>query len=116
NPQLVGDIKYLWELNRHLQLVTLAQAYALSRERRYFDVLRVQLESWLDACPFRRGANWTSALEAAIRLINWSSAWQLLGGANSPLFDGTDGARLQRRWLDSVYQHAQFVSANFSRF
>jgi hypothetical protein len=30
NPDLVGDIKYLWEPNRHLHLVTLAQAYALS--------------------------------------------------------------------------------------
>src|SRR5690606_7944894 len=30
NPRLVGDIKYLWEPNRHLHLVTLAQAYDLS--------------------------------------------------------------------------------------
>src|SRR5439155_1200902 len=36
NPRLVGDIKYLWELNRHLHLVTLAQAHALSCDARYF--------------------------------------------------------------------------------
>src|SRR6202158_1168054 len=40
DPGRVGDIKYLWELNRHLHLVTLAQAYALSAETRYFEVLR----------------------------------------------------------------------------
>ncbi|MCX7219691.1 MAG: hypothetical protein NTY70_12385 [Burkholderiales bacterium] len=34
---LVGDIKYLWEPNRHLHLVTLAQAYHLSGEQRYLD-------------------------------------------------------------------------------
>ncbi len=31
---LVGDIKYLWELNRHLELVTLAQAYHLGHALR----------------------------------------------------------------------------------
>ena len=31
------------------------------------------------ACPYRMGANWASSLEAAMRLANWSAAWQLLG-------------------------------------
>jgi hypothetical protein len=116
DPRRVGDIKYLWELNRHLHLVTLAQAYALSGETRHFEVLRQHLENWFDACPYRMGANWTSALEAAIRLVNWSLAWQLLGGARSALFDSDAGARLRRRWLESAYQHAHFVHGNFSRY
>ena len=114
NPRLVGDIKYLWEPNRHLHLVTLAQAHALSGNTWYFHVLRRHLESWFDSCPYRMGPNWTSALEAGIRLINWSVAWQLLGGARSPLFQSTEGARLRQRWLESVYQHAQFVSGHYS--
>src|SRR5581483_5536689 len=81
DARLVGDIKYLWEPNRHLQLATLAQAYALSGEFRWFAALRDQLDSWFAACPDGRGPNWASALEAAIRLINWAIAWQLLGGA-----------------------------------
>ena len=112
----VGEIKYLWELNRHLHIVTLAQAYALSRDVRYFDVVRRHLESWFASCPCRMGPNWSSALEAAIRLINWSVAWQLLGGASSPLFEDADGARLRQRWLVSIYQHAQFVQENFSLY
>jgi heparinase II/III-like protein len=115
NERLVGDIKYLWEPNRHLQLVTLAQAYALSGEFRWFAALRDQLESWFAACPDGRGPNWSSALEAAIRLINWSIAWQLLGGARSRLFEGA-GADFRRRWLDSVYRHARFVAGNFSLY
>ncbi len=110
----VGDIKYLWELNRHLHLVRFAQAYALSGETRYFTALREHLESWIASCPFRRGPNWSSALEAAIRLINWSVAWQLLGGAHSPLFADADGSRFRQSWLESAYRHAQFIRGHFS--
>src|SRR6266446_2089322 len=116
NTRLVGDIKYLWELNRHLHLVTLAQAYALSRDVRYFHVIWQHLESWFAACPYRMGPNWSSALEAAIRLINWSVTWQLLGGARSPLFEDAEGARFRQRWLESIYQHAQFVHGRFSLY
>ena len=115
DPQLVGDIRYLWELSRHTHLVTLAQAYALSGEERYFGVIRLHLESWFAACPNRIGPNWSSALETALRLINWSVAWQFLGGASSPLF-GDGGARFRQRWLESVFQHAQFVNGNFSLY
>jgi len=114
NPRLVGDIKYLWEINRHLHLVTLAQAYFLSGEAKYYRVIREHLESWFAACPYRMGANWSSALEVAIRLINWSVTWQLLGGVRSPLFEDAENARFRQRWLESVYQHAQFVCGYFS--
>ncbi len=115
NPRLVGDIKYLWEPNRHLHLVTLAQAYALSRDPGYLQAIRKHLDSWFTSCPFRMGPNWSSALEVAIRLINWSVTWQLVGGVGSALFDDAEGARLRQRWLESVYQHARFVRGYFSR-
>jgi hypothetical protein len=116
DPRLVGDIKYLWEPNRHLHLVTLAQAYALSGDPRYFDVIEQHLESWFAACPYRMGPNWSSALESAMRLINWSAAWQLLGGASSPLFEDARGAHFRLRWLESVFQHARFVHGHFSLY
>jgi hypothetical protein len=116
DPRLVGDIKYLWEPNRHHHLVTLAQACALGGEARYRDVIRRHLQSWFASCPYRMGPNWSSALEAAIRLINWSAAWQLLGGASSPLFEDAAGVRFKRQWLDSVYQHASFVRRNLSLY
>jgi heparinase II/III-like protein len=116
DARLVGDIKYLWELNRHLHLVTLAQAYALSGEARYFDVIRRHLESWFAECPWRMGPNWSSALEAALRLINWSLAWQLLGGAQSRAFQEPEGAQFRGRWLESIHQHARFVRGYFSLY
>jgi len=107
NTDLVGDIKYLWQPNRHAQLVTLAQAHALTRKRKYFDALQEQLDSWLLACPYGAGANWSSALEAAVRLINWSAAWQLLH------FEEKD-AEFQERWLRSIYQHCEFIRGWFT--
>jgi hypothetical protein len=106
DPDLVGDIKYLWEPNRHLHLVTLAQAYALSGKRQFYDALAEQLDSWFIACPYGRGPNWSSALEAAIRLVNWAIAWQLV----QPIRDKD----FEARWLRSVYEHAHFVRHWFS--
>src|SRR5687768_12936332 len=108
NPDVVGDIKYLWEPNRHLHLVTLAQGYALSGKRAYFDTIAEHLDSWFLACPYGYGPNWASALEAALRLVNWSATWQLLGGANALPED------FRERWLGAIYRHAQFIRGWFS--
>lgn len=116
NAQRVGDIKYVWEINRHHHLVTLAQACAVSEDTRCSDVIREHLESWFTACPYRMGPNWSSALEAAIRLINWSVAWQLLDSRPTAQFADPEGAQFKRRWLQSVFQHAEFVRGHFSRY
>ncbi len=115
DPAAVGDIKYLWEINRHLHLVTLAQAYRMTGGRPYLDTLKDHLVSWFDACPFPRGPNWTSSLELGIRLINWAIAWQLLA-SDSTLFSGVEGAAFRGRWLSSIYQHAAFIRGYYSRF
>jgi hypothetical protein len=114
DPAQVGDIKYLWEPNRHLEVLTLAQAFALTRAARYADGVRRLVDSWIAQCPYPRGVNWSSSLELAVRLLNWSAAWQLLGGGNARLFEGTDGAAFRERWLASVYQHAHFIRGNLS--
>jgi hypothetical protein len=110
DPDLVGDIKYLWEPNRHAHLVTLAQAHALTGKAAYLETIRDHLDSWFLACPYGLGPNWSSALEAAVRLINWSATWQLLGGAKGmaqlPDFTG--------RWLSSIYQHCTFIRGWFT--
>jgi heparinase II/III-like protein len=114
DPALVGNIKYLWEPNRHLHLVTLAQAYRLTSERRYLHGIRTQIESWLDQCPYLLGPNWSSSLELAVRLINWSLVWQLIDGVDSALFADARGQNLRERWLTSIYQHVHFIRTHLS--
>jgi hypothetical protein len=112
----VGNIKYLWEPNRHLHLPTLAQAHALTGDPRYAQAIRTQIESWIEQCPVGRGPNWVSPLELAIRLINWSLTWQLLGGLRARLFSTPDGEAFRDRWLASIYQQARMIAGNLSRY
>ncbi|MGK5027846.1 alginate lyase family protein [Janthinobacterium sp. RB2R34] len=112
---MVGDIKCLWEPNRHLCIADLAMAYRLSGDMRHAQGVRTLLESWWQQCPYPLGANWSSALELALRLVSWSHAWQLLGGAGSVLFQGPDGQAFLQRWLASIYQHCHFIAGHFSR-
>jgi len=111
----VGDIRHVWELNRHAELNTLAQAYALTGEMKYAEGCRTLLVSWFEQCPYPLGANWVSSLELAIRLNNWAFAWHLLGGASSPLFESETGEALRRQWLNAIYQHCDFVAGYLSR-
>ena len=116
DERLVGDIKYLWEPNRHYHLVTLAQAYALSGETSYLMRIRNHVESWIQQCPYGLGPNWCSSLEVGIRLINWWLTWRLIGGLNSPIFDGDSGRRFRNLWLKSIYQHVTFIRSFYSRY
>ncbi|MBI3899620.1 MAG: alginate lyase family protein [Gammaproteobacteria bacterium] len=111
----VGDIKYLWEPNRHLHLVTLAQAYRLTADPRYLRGLQRQLDSWFAQCPYLRGPNWTSSLELAIRLINWSLAWQLIGSPPERERQ-PEWQAFEQRWLQAIYRHQHFIRGHFSRF
>jgi hypothetical protein len=116
DERVVGNIKYLWEPNRHLHLVTLAQAWALTHEPAYLHELRDQLCSWFEQCPYPQGPNWSSSLELGIRLINWSLCWQLIGGQESPAFAGEEGKKFLDAWLNSIYQHARHTVEHLSRF
>jgi uncharacterized heparinase superfamily protein len=109
SEHIVGDIKYLWEPSRHLELVTLAAAFRATGEQRYADAAKQLLQSWFDQCPYAMGVHWTSSLELAVRLLNWAFAWQLLGD------EVTKDQAFQRKWLDNIYQHCHFIRGYFSR-
>lgn len=114
DESLVGNIKYLWEPNRHYEFVTLAQAWYLSRDDKYLQACGELLNSWFEQMPYPRGIGWSSSLENAVRLSNWAVGWHLLGGEKSALFHGAQGLLLRQRWLNSIYQHCHFIASHFS--
>ena len=77
-----SDIRVLWELNRLGHLVTLARAYALTKEEQFVEEFFEQVESWREQNPVGRGVNWSCAMEVALRTINLLAAFSLL--RNSP--------------------------------
>jgi hypothetical protein len=110
NPNVAGDKKITWELNRHGHFVTLGQAYLLTKDDRYAEAFTSQLTGWLDANPPRRGINWSSALEAAIRAIAW--LWAL------PCFAWSERLSPSMIWrvLKSLVQQGSYIESYMSHY
>ncbi len=78
-----ADIKLIWELSRWHQLVRLAMAvYVLEDEQAAVKCVE-WLEDWVKHNPPYRGWNWTSALEAGLRLVQFTWIDALLCGTRS---------------------------------
>ena len=104
-----GDCKYVWEPNRHHQLVVLGRAYRVSGDARYAEAVVEQLGSWLEQNPFGMGMNWRSPLELGVRLINW--VWALGLIADSGLVEG----EFHRRLVDSIDRHIWDIDRKYSK-
>jgi hypothetical protein len=63
------DIKDVWEDARLGWVFSLGRAYRLSGDERYPSAFWEHIEAFLQANPPNRGLNWTSAQEAALRIL-----------------------------------------------
>ena len=116
NPRLVGDIKYLWEPNGHLHLVTLAQAYDLSGDARYAETIAWHLDSWVAACPARRAPTGRARSSSGSGSSTGRSPGSCWAGRTRRCSKARRDFDLRRRWLESIHQHARFIENHFSRY
>lgn len=65
-----GDIKVIWEASRFSHFVTLARAYLLTEDIKYYNAFSNQLKCWLTENPYSFGANFKCGQECSIRMIN----------------------------------------------
>ena len=72
-----SDVRVLWELNRLGHLITLGRAYALTKEEKFASEFFAQVESWHEQNPVGRSANWSCAMEVALRAMNLLAAFSL---------------------------------------
>jgi len=72
-----SDIRVLWELNRLGHLITLGRAYALTKEEEFAAEFFTQVESWREQNPVGNGANWSCAMEVALRAMNLLAGFSL---------------------------------------
>jgi hypothetical protein len=111
DPQIAGNARNIWELNRHQYLTTIALAHALTGEERFATFVGRQLESWVDQNPFPLGINWTSPLELGLRLISWVWISRFLAGsAEAESLFGDRG----RLW-PAIYRHQWMIDELHSR-
>lgn len=106
----VGDMKVVWELNRHQWLVQLGQAYALKGEERYAELFAGSVRRWNVANPPGLGINWVSSLEVALRLIAW--CWTLALFRRSQVLS----AALFSSMLSGILAHATHVERYLSYY
>jgi len=105
-----ADIGILWQLNRMDGLRDHAAAYRATGDGRFAANIAALMDSWVQANPYRVGANWISPMESGIRLFNWSTALAGLSGAPVPPNESCE------RILRSVMRQAEFLSSHFSRW
>ena len=105
-----GDVKYVWELNRHQFLTTLGKAYRLSGDHRYASAVVELLQHWIRANPYKVGVNWTSALEVAIRSLSWCQVLEFIHDSSA-----LDSGKRQII-LRSLYQHGHYIDNHLSFF
>jgi hypothetical protein len=106
-----GDIKYVWEHNRHHHLVEMSKAWYLTGDEAFADDVVGQVRSWIDQCPYPFGLQWSSALESAIRVINWTFALRFLTAAGTPRRLTPEALQ---EWVHALHEHLWFIDRNLS--
>lgn len=105
-----GDVKYVWELNRHQFLIDLGRAAFLTGEPRYAARTRELVADWLADNPYATGVNWACALEPAFRTLSWLWTYFLC----------YDEERRHPEhhllWLTGFYDHARFLHRHLERY
>ena len=103
------DVKLVWELSRWCQLVRLAQAAHVLVDEAAAEKCLSWLEDWVKHNPPYFGWNWTSALEAGIRLIQFTWIDGLLTKAAAALDRPAWGDRLLALRSAILPSHVHFA-------
>lgn len=65
-----GDIKVIWEASRFSHFITLARAFLLTEDRKYYLAFSELLSSWLKENVYGFGANFKCGQECSLRMVN----------------------------------------------
>lgn len=103
-----GDVKYIWEINRHQFFIDLGKAYWLSGNERYAQKFVRFISDWIVNNPYKIGINWTSALEVAVRVISWIWAYYFC------LYSHHITPEINLKILKLIYQHGEYLSKHLS--
>jgi hypothetical protein len=98
------DVKYVWELNRHLFLTYLGFAYYYTQDEKYALKFKEIILHWIRHNPPMIGINWFSGLEISIRLTSW--IFTLYFFKSSEIINNSQFFKIIFR---SMFQHAYYL-------
>lgn len=101
-----GDARTNWEKDRHFDWALTAKAYYVTKDEKHHDELNKKVTEWCKANPFLHGIAWTSAMEFAIRSINWMMALAFLQKG------GKDNSLLR----NGIINITDYLTKHYSRF
>jgi uncharacterized heparinase superfamily protein len=104
NPDDESDVKVPWELSRLQWLIPAGQAYLLTRDERYAQAVRELLDDWIAANPCAQTVNWSSTIEAALRILSWTWFFKAFHDSSAWRDDG-----FRERFLCALYLHGDFT-------
>ena len=102
-----GDIKAVWEISRFSCFLTLARAYLLSGDPKYYRAFSAELADWLEKNPYGYGANFKCGQECSLRMVNALLAYTVF--RNEGIASDADGSRM-KDLIDRCYRK---VLSNF---
>lgn len=106
----LGDARTNWEKNRHFDWALIAKAYYVSSDEEVFCELDKMTKAWMEENPFLHGISWTSAMEFAIRSINWMFALAFIRKSGKDIPSLKNGILNITDYLTKHY--SRFSSAN----
>lgn len=104
NPDKPSDVKMPWEVSRLQWLIPAGQAYLLTKEERYAELVRDVLADWIDNNPYAFSINWSCTMEVALRVFGWTWFFHVFHTAPSwqdPAF--------REKFLCALYLHGEFT-------
>lgn len=105
-----GDVKYVWELNRHQFLIDLAKSAFLDGNDDHRAALLAYVRDWTARNPCGIGVNWASPLEPAFRVYSWLWAYHLLSASARLAPDD------EILWLTAFHDHGRFLHRHLEHY
>lgn len=105
-----ADVIVPWELSRAQHLITLGEAFLLSGDMKYMAEFKNQINDWIDHNKVGSGVNWFTAMDSAIRAVNWLVATEFFM-SDSDLLD----EEFLNKLYGAIYQHGCYIKKNLQR-
>lgn len=106
----VGEVDYIWRINRCQHLTWQARSGFLNDNSILIKLVLSEIELWIRSNPYRKGVNWTSSMEIAIRCISWIIAIAFLAQKeNLP-------QNVLWKIISSIKVQVDYINKHLSRF